>query len=49
MSETFASKIIAFNRELDYTGTLPDGFEEVNPCRENPATCRVMEQFYRTY
>ena len=49
MSETFASKIIAFNRELDYTGTLPDGFAVVNPFRENPETCRVMEQFYRKY
>lgn len=49
MAVTFADKIIAFNRTLEYTGALPAGFRVVNPFRENPETVRVMERFYRKY
>ncbi len=46
---TVADKIIAFNRELDYTGNLPEGYRVLNPFVENPETMQVMEAFYRKY
>ncbi|GAB3427630.1 SMUG2 DNA glycosylase family protein [Niabella aquatica] len=44
--KTAADKIIAFNRQLHYTGPLPSGFGVMNPFRENPETMEVMTQFY---
>ena len=49
MTENIADKIIAFNRELDYTGELPEGFRVLNPFLENPETMPAMETFYRKY
>lgn len=49
MGKTFSDRIIAFNRNLAYTGTLPEGFRVINPYSENPETITVMEQFYRKY
>lgn len=49
MTKTFAEKVIAFNRELNYTGELPPGFRVMNPFLENPETLKVMELFYRKY
>ncbi len=46
---TFADKVIDFNRHLAYTGELPEGFEVMNPFRDNPETMRVMEEFYHKY
>jgi hypothetical protein len=48
-AETFADKIIEFNRKLNYTGKLPAGFRVMNPYPDNPETMKVMEQFYRKY
>lgn len=47
--ETFADKVIDFNRHLAYTGELPAGFEVMNPFLDNPETMRVMEEFYHKY
>ncbi|WP_256006927.1 SMUG2 DNA glycosylase family protein [Pedobacter deserti] len=44
-----ADKIIAFNRNLQYTGSLPDGFQVLNPYMDNPETISVMQQFYEKY
>lgn len=49
MSETFADKVIAFNRGLRYSDPLPEGFHVVNPFVENPETMLVMQEFYRKY
>lgn len=48
-AETFAEKVIYFNENLDYTGNLPDGFQVMNPFKENPETLVVMREFYRKY
>lgn len=49
MTKTIASKIIAFNRQLQYTGELPDGFRVMNPFFDNPETMPVMQAFYNKY
>lgn len=49
MSHNIADRIIAFNRELQYFGELPDGFSVLNPFLENPETIPVMEAFYRKF
>lgn len=49
MSNVFADRIIAFNRELQYTGKLPDGFRVMNPFFDNPETISVMQTFYNKY
>ncbi|SFL14307.1 SMUG2 DNA glycosylase family protein [Proteiniphilum acetatigenes] len=47
--ENLADKIIAFNRELHYSGELPEGFQVLNPFLENPETMPAMQAFYRKY
>lgn len=47
--KTFADRVIAFNRNLDYTGTLPRGIRLMNPFRENPEILPIAEAFYRKY
>lgn len=49
MSKTFAETVIDFNRHLNYPGELPDGFQVMNPYRDNPETLEVMQQFYFKY
>jgi len=49
MLKTFADKVIDFNRHLDYSDELPDGFEVMNPYLDNPETMVVMQQFYKSY
>lgn len=48
-SKTFAEKVIAFNRELDFTRVLPTGIRVMNPFRENPEILPIAEAFYRKY
>ncbi|MFR6383128.1 MAG: hypothetical protein ACLUOS_13925 [Odoribacter splanchnicus] len=45
MANTFADRIVEFNRNLHYTGELPEGFQVMNPYLDNPETLQVMEQF----
>ncbi len=47
--KTVADKIIAFNRQLEYHGGLPQGFRVINPFMENPETMLVMKAFYQKY
>lgn len=44
-----AEKIISFNQNLKYTGSLPDGFTVLNPYVGNPETLTVMKAFYEKY
>ena len=46
---TFANKVIDFNRNLNYSGALPDGFQVLNPYLDNPETLEVMQRFYHKY
>lgn len=49
MKERLASKIIRFNRNLQYEGDLPEGYQVMNPFGNNPETMQVMETFYRRF
>lgn len=46
---TFADRVIAFNKNLNYSGKLPEGFDILNPFSDNPETAIVMQQFYKMY
>lgn len=46
---TFADKVIAFNKNLSYTGApLPDGITVMNPFSDSE-TMKIVEQFYKKY
>ncbi len=47
--KSFADKVIALNRNLDFTGSLPPGIRVMNPFRENPAIVPIAEAFYRKF
>ena len=47
--KTFGEKVVAFNKELKYSGKLPDGFELLNPFFDNPETLTVMATFYQKF
>lgn len=49
MEKTFGDKVIDFNRQLDYKGKLPAGFQVVNPYLDNPETMVVMQEFYKKF
>lgn len=49
MNKTFADQVIEFNKNLTYSGSLPDGFEVLNPYLDNPETMLVMQKFYHKY
>jgi hypothetical protein len=49
MAITLAERIITFNRQLHYTGSLPKGFNVLNPYMDNPETMQVMAAFYQQY
>lgn len=49
MDKTFADKVIEFNRNLQYSGNLPDDFQILNPYLDNPETMIVMQKFYHKY
>lgn len=46
---TFAQRIVDFNKNLNYNGSLPDGFDVINPYFDNPETMSVMQKFYEKY
>ena len=48
-SPTFADKVIAFNRGLQFTGTLPPGFNIMNPFWNDGTALACSEAFYRKY
>ncbi|MDD4438991.1 MAG: DUF4918 family protein, partial [Tissierellia bacterium] len=47
--QTFADRVIEFNRGLVYRGNLPDNFQVMNPFLDNPETMVVMSEFYHKY
>ncbi|MCL2328669.1 MAG: SMUG2 DNA glycosylase family protein [Bacteroidetes bacterium] len=49
MEKTFSDRVIDFNRNLNYTGELPEGFSVINPYLGNPETMIVMSRFYQKY
>jgi len=49
MMKTFAKRVIAFNRELDFEGTLPPGIRIMNPFRENEFALDASSRFYNKY
>lgn len=49
MLDTFAKRAINFNKNLGYSGELPEDFQVLNPFQDNPETVNVMEQFYNKY
>ena len=46
---TIGQRIIAFNKGLQYTGSLPEGFAVLNPYLDNPETLEVMTAFYNRF
>jgi hypothetical protein len=46
---TFAQKVIAFNRQLEFTGQLPAGIRIMNPFKGNEQVIAIMECFYNKY
>lgn len=49
MNQTFGDKVIQFNRQLHYSGQLPEDFQVINPYLDNPETMVVMQEFYRKF
>ncbi|UFK98697.1 SMUG2 DNA glycosylase family protein [Kaistella faecalis] len=47
--KTFGEKVVAFNKELKYSGKLPDGFDLLNPFFDNAETLTVMATFYQKF
>ena len=46
---TFAGKVIKFNSELDYKGSLPDRIRILNPFKHNEEILAVSSAFYRKF
>lgn len=44
-----SEKIIGFNRQLEFTNTLPDGIRIMNPYAENPHALEISSRFYRKF
>ena len=49
MKKTIAEKVVAFNKQLHYSGALPEGFDVLNPFFDNPETLTVMSKFYQKF
>lgn len=47
--ETLANKIVTYNKGLNFTKQLPNGFKVLNPYLDNPETLQVMQMFYEKY
>jgi hypothetical protein len=46
---TFASRIISFLEELEFTDPLPEGVRIMNPFRDNPDIIPVIKSFYQKF
>lgn len=46
---TLAERIIAFNKSLEFSGTLPKGIKILNPFRDNEHALELSSEFYRKY
>lgn len=47
--QTFADKIISFNKKISFNGLLPSGISVMNPFKENKETLLISSEFYRKY
>ena len=47
--QTFADKIIEFNKSLDFKGKLPEGINVMNPFRGDDYILSVSSSFYKKY
>lgn len=47
--KTFAEKVIAFNKQLEFTNALPQGIRIMNPFKEGDNTLRTANAFYKKY
>lgn len=47
--KTFAEKIISFNKEVAFKGSLPKGISIMNPFKENPEALKISSQFYKKF
>ena len=48
-NKTFADKIILFNKNVDFKGTLPKGIRIMNPFRENKHSLEISSSFYKKF
>ncbi|WP_428657763.1 uracil-DNA glycosylase family protein [Runella sp.] len=46
---TFADKVITFNQQLHFSGTLPKGIRIMNPFREDEKVLPLSSIFYKKY
>jgi len=49
MTDTFADKVIEFNKNLHFTGVLPAGISIMNPFREDEKIIPVSSEFYKKF
>ena len=49
MKKTIGEKVIEFNKNLKFSGDLPEGFAVLNPFFDNPETMEVMTKFYQKF
>ncbi len=47
--QLLSQKIITFNKNLNYKGSLPSQIQIMNPFRENPYALKVSSVFYKKY
>ena len=47
--KTFADKVIAFNKQVDFAGELPAGIRMMNPYREDENVLILSSAFYKKY
>ncbi len=47
--DTFAERVISFNKNLDIGQELPDGIRVMNPFTENPLALEASSLFYRKF
>lgn len=47
--KTFAEKIIDFNQQLDFQGTLPERIRIMNPFKEDENVVPISSSFYKKY
>ena len=46
---SFADKVIAFNKSLEFKGKLPKGIKIMNPFKANPTALEASSKFYKKF
>lgn len=49
MKKNIGELVVEFNKKLHYPGSLPEGFDVLNPFFDNPETLVVMSEFYEKF